>query len=76
MLTGELIKLDKGPAIVSLGNKHNLRPYAAKQLTSLISVRSPTHTLEQLPTSALINMQRLPTLCSAQVYARCVQSRV
>ena len=26
-LTGELVKLDKGPAIVSLQNKHNLRPF-------------------------------------------------
>lgn len=25
--TGELLKLDKGPAIVSLQNKHNLRPF-------------------------------------------------
>ena len=25
--TGELVKLDKGPAIVHLQNKHNLRPF-------------------------------------------------
>ena len=24
---GEIVKLDKGPAIVSLQNKHNLRPF-------------------------------------------------